>query len=50
MREIVVVPYDKGWPEMFEAERFQLQTLLGDVAEKIHHIGSTSVPGSRQSQ
>lgn len=45
MREIVVVPYDDKWPEMFEAERFQLQILLGDVAEKIHHIGSTSVPG-----
>lgn len=45
MREIVVVPYDETWPEMFETERFLIQTLLGDVAKNVHHIGSTSVPG-----
>lgn len=45
MREIVVVPYDEKWPEMFEAERFLIQALLGDVAKNVHHIGSTSVPG-----
>jgi len=45
MREIVVVPYDEKWPEMFKAERFMIQALLGDVAKNVHHIGSTSVPG-----
>lgn len=45
MREIVVEPYDEKWPAMFNAENFLLQALLGDVARKIHHIGSTSVPG-----
>lgn len=45
MREIVVVPYDEKWPEIFEAERFLIQALLGDVAKNVHHIGSTSVPG-----
>jgi GrpB-like predicted nucleotidyltransferase (UPF0157 family) len=45
MREIVVAPYDEKWPAMFNAENFLLQALLGDVVRKIHHIGSTSVPG-----
>ncbi|MBK0004449.1 GrpB family protein [Erwinia sp. S38] len=45
MRTITVVPYDKKWPEMFEAERLLIKTLLGQVAKDIHHIGSTSVPG-----
>ena len=45
MRTITVVPYDDKWPEMFEAERLLIKTLLGEVAKEIHHIGSTSVPG-----
>lgn len=45
MREIVVVPYDEKWPEMFKAESFLIQASLGDVAKNVHHIGSTSVPG-----
>lgn len=45
MREIVVVPYDEKWPEIFKAESFLIKTLLGDVAKDVHHIGSTSVPG-----
>ena len=45
MREIVVVPYDEKWPEMFQAEHFLIQELLGDVVKNVHHIGSTSVPG-----
>ena len=45
MREVVVVPYDEKWPEMFNVESFLIKALLGDVAKNIHHIGSTSVPG-----
>lgn len=45
MREIVVVPYDEKWPELFNAESFLIKRLLGEVAKDIHHIGSTSVPG-----
>lgn len=45
MRTVIVVPYDDKWPEMFEAERLLIKTLLGGVAKDIHHIGSTSVPG-----
>jgi GrpB-like predicted nucleotidyltransferase (UPF0157 family)/ADP-ribose pyrophosphatase YjhB (NUDIX family) len=40
-----VVPYQEDWPRMFESEREALATLLGPAVERIHHIGSTSVPG-----
>ena len=37
-------PYNEGWAELFETERLQLQTILGDEVN-IQHIGSTAVPG-----
>jgi GrpB-like predicted nucleotidyltransferase (UPF0157 family) len=40
-----VVAYDPGWPERFEAWRGRLAGLLGPVACRIEHVGSTSVPG-----
>jgi GrpB-like predicted nucleotidyltransferase (UPF0157 family) len=40
-----VVAYDPGWPERFEAWRGRLAGLLGAVACRIEHVGSTSVPG-----
>jgi GrpB-like predicted nucleotidyltransferase (UPF0157 family) len=40
-----VVSYDPGWPERFEAWRGRLASLLGPVACRIEHVGSTSVPG-----
>ncbi|UNK62911.1 GrpB family protein [Buttiauxella ferragutiae] len=45
MRTVIVVPYDKQWPLMFESESSLIQALLGEVVKGIHHIGSTSVPG-----
>lgn len=43
---IEVVPYDPGWPGLFEAERERLEHSLGPWLESgIHHIGATSVPG-----
>ncbi|RPH68521.1 MAG: GrpB family protein [Myxococcaceae bacterium] len=42
---VVVVPYDPGWPESFEALRTVLAAALGEVARAIHHVGSTAVPG-----
>lgn len=45
MRKIAVVPYDEKWPQLFEAESLLIKTVLGGVAENVHHIGSTSVPG-----
>lgn len=42
---IRVVPYDPEWPRQFESERVRLQQMLGDVAVRIEHNGSTAVPG-----
>jgi GrpB-like predicted nucleotidyltransferase (UPF0157 family) len=42
---IEVVAYDQTWPERFEAWRGRLAALLGPVALRIEHVGSTSVPG-----
>jgi len=44
-RIIRVVDYDPGWPEKYQAERQVLVGALGDIIVRIHHIGSTAVPG-----
>jgi GrpB-like predicted nucleotidyltransferase (UPF0157 family) len=40
-----IVPYDPIWPEAFFAERDQIAAVLGKLAVRIDHHGSTSVPG-----
>ena len=42
---IIVVDYDPTWPATFERLRDRAWRVVGDVAESIEHIGSTSVPG-----
>src|SRR5438309_1213301 len=42
---IEILPYDPRWPEEFRALGAVLRAALGDVALRIDHIGSTSVPG-----
>jgi len=42
---IVIHPYDERWAADFSTLRGLLQNGLGDVAIRIDHIGSTSVPG-----
>lgn len=44
-RIIRVVDYDPGWPEKYQTERQALVDVLGDIIVRIHHIGSTAVPG-----
>ena len=44
-RRIVIQPYSHQWPSEFEEVKVNLQEGLGDVAARIDHIGSTSVPG-----
>ena len=38
-------PYDDLWPEEFIAIASPIRAALGDLALRIDHIGSTSVPG-----
>lgn len=42
---IAIVPYDASWPEAFLTVARPLRAVLGDLALRIDHIGSTSVPG-----
>jgi GrpB-like predicted nucleotidyltransferase (UPF0157 family) len=40
-----IVAYDPAWPGAFCAERDRIAVALGDLAVRIDHNGSTSVPG-----
>ncbi len=44
-REIVsIVPYNSGWPRMFEQEkRHLLECLPGELIKRIEHFGSTAI-------
>ena len=42
---IVIANYDPSWPEAFDALRASLLDILGPLAVRVDHIGSTSVPG-----
>ena len=42
---IVVVPYAPEWPVRFAELAAPIRHALGDVAVRIDHIGSTSIPG-----
>ena len=44
-RKIEVIPYNPTWPDMFEKEATRIHQALGDNCIKVHHSGSTSVPG-----
>jgi GrpB-like predicted nucleotidyltransferase (UPF0157 family) len=44
-RDVVIVPYDRAWPDRFERERSLIERALGDSVRAVHHVGSTSVEG-----
>lgn len=44
VRRIEIVPYSDTWPALFARLGANLRTAVGDVALRIDHIGSTSVP------
>lgn len=41
---IRLVSYDETWPSWFEAEALAMRVTLGELAMRIEHVGSTSVP------
>lgn len=45
MDAIEIHPYDPTWPELFLATARPIRAALGEVAVRIDHIGSTSLPG-----
>jgi GrpB-like predicted nucleotidyltransferase (UPF0157 family) len=42
---VVIVPYNPEWPKRFSRLGTALREALGNVALRIDHIGSTSIPG-----
>jgi GrpB-like predicted nucleotidyltransferase (UPF0157 family) len=42
---ILVAPYDPEWPNLFQSLGRQLRTGLQELADRIDHIGSTSISG-----
>jgi GrpB-like predicted nucleotidyltransferase (UPF0157 family) len=40
-----IVPYRDNWPSIFRGIAAKLRQGLGDLAMRIDHIGSTSIPG-----
>lgn len=43
--EIVVSDYDPQWPRIFTELAEVIKATLGELALRIEHVGSTSVPG-----
>ena len=42
--QVVVVPHDPRWAELFRREAEQVRQALGANVVAVHHIGSTAVP------
>jgi GrpB-like predicted nucleotidyltransferase (UPF0157 family) len=42
---ITLSEYDPRWPALYSREERRIRAGLGDVARRIEHVGSTSVPG-----
>lgn len=42
---VVLKKHHKEWKEAFDAEKENLEKLLGDIVLDVQHIGSTAVPG-----
>jgi GrpB-like predicted nucleotidyltransferase (UPF0157 family) len=43
--DLVVLDYDPAWPQTYARWREMISAALADVALRIEHVGSTSVPG-----
>jgi GrpB-like predicted nucleotidyltransferase (UPF0157 family) len=42
---ITIDPYDPAWPARFDVEAVNIRRLLGALALRVEHVGSTAVPG-----
>lgn len=43
--EVLVGDYDPSWPQRYESWRAKIAPIFGDLAKRIEHFGSSSVPG-----
>ena len=44
-QHVIVIPYDRTWPERAAREAASLRRALGENCLAVHHIGSTAVEG-----
>ena len=44
-KNVIVLPYDEGWPRDFAEIEAEVRAALGELALRIEHVGSTAVPG-----
>ena len=42
---VIIVDYDRIWPQLFEEEKGRIFQSLGHRSLTVEHIGSTAVPG-----
>ncbi len=42
---VIVEPYSRDWPRLFEEQALRLRAALGARITDIEHIGSTAIPG-----
>ena len=42
---IRVAPHDPAWSAAFDVEAMRIRDAAGDVVVRLHHIGSTAIPG-----
>jgi GrpB-like predicted nucleotidyltransferase (UPF0157 family) len=42
---VTLAKYDPRWPTLFDREAARIRGVLSDVAVRVEHVGSTSVPG-----
>ncbi|RII35495.1 GrpB family protein [Clostridium chromiireducens] len=45
VREMVIVPYDDMWPDIYIKERNILLNIFGNLIIDVQHFGSTSIKG-----
>lgn len=43
---IEIHAYDSGWPALFRQTALPIRAVLGDLALRIDHVGSTAIPGA----
>ena len=44
-KQVIVLPYDEAWEQDFIKIQKELQDVLGELALRIEHVGSTAVHG-----
>lgn len=43
--QVHLAEYDPAWPQLFQQEAARIKAVLGDIAIRVEHVGSTSVAG-----